>query len=182
MRSEVERSLHFGCCRCRCSCSCFSFCHSRRESASAFAFLVVILTLSVAEGEEPASRSRSKRPFLPLLFFFLIPSGNLLLSLRIPSLDQFPSPQPVISTGAFALFANAQWRDLQFGLCSCRCFCLCLCLCFCFCLCSCLRPKGPSYHSLGQRPRYDDGIYPRAEGPTYSTYRQRTGGRLKSLS
>jgi hypothetical protein len=30
--------------------------------------------------------------------------------------------KPVISTGAFAYFANAEWRD--------PCICICLCLCF----------------------------------------------------
>ena len=40
-----------------------------------------------------------------------------------------PPPQkPVLSTGAFAHVAKAQWRDLQLRLCFCFVLCLCLSL------------------------------------------------------
>ena len=54
-------------------------------------------------------------------------------TLMKPSLGPFDETlsRAVISTGAFAPFANAQWRDPCIGSCLCSCRCSCTCLSFC---------------------------------------------------
>jgi hypothetical protein len=46
------------------------------------------------------------------------------MTLRANAIFSPPPQKPVISTGAFAHFAKAQWRDLQLRFC----FCFVLCL------------------------------------------------------